>query len=262
MKMTFDQYIANPMGIKNAVYSNREMYRNLYSEKLDKIIVREVGKIKYKLYTSKDDRYFVHLKIPSEVIKNFYYDTVIEFYTDQSGVSVSKSLKDYYIRFYSNDPSFVYTFAYAMIKNELFIKDLVPRMSKEAVKKVASEKNPKAEVGYVKSIYFAYLLMRNYSLFDKLLYSTYGENYDKKILLKNIIHADEKVKARQEAAATLSKSKKIQNKKNSMQDRNPGLATVNTSTISNTKGIGNIAKTNRVKNTVNSVRTVHKTKKI
>ena len=36
--MTFDQYIQNAMGIKNAVISNREMYRTMYTEKLNKIL--------------------------------------------------------------------------------------------------------------------------------------------------------------------------------------------------------------------------------
>ncbi len=48
MKMTFDQYINNPMGIKNAVFSAREMYKELYTKKLNVILVREVGKVLYK----------------------------------------------------------------------------------------------------------------------------------------------------------------------------------------------------------------------
>ena len=52
--MTFDEYIQNPMGKENAVISNRNMYRILYSEKLDKILVREAGNIVYKLYKEKN----------------------------------------------------------------------------------------------------------------------------------------------------------------------------------------------------------------
>ena len=46
MKMTYDQYIVNPMGIKNSVYSNRELYRNMYKEILNKVLLREVGRVK------------------------------------------------------------------------------------------------------------------------------------------------------------------------------------------------------------------------
>ena len=50
--MTFDEYINNPMGIKSAVISNREMYRKMYTEKFDKVMVREVGKMDYQLSIS------------------------------------------------------------------------------------------------------------------------------------------------------------------------------------------------------------------
>lgn len=249
MKMTFDQYINNPMGVKNAVFSGREMYRSLYIEKLDKILVREVGKVKYRLYKNKD-KYYVYMKIPSEVIPNFYYDTVIEFFTDKIGVKSSNSLKEYYIKFYSNDPSFVYTFAHAMLKNDLFIKELVPRMSKEAVKKVAKEKNPKMEIGYVKSIYFTYLLMKNYGLFNKIVFNNESEKFDLKEILSLIEHADIKIEKRQQAQRDISKEKKINKKKEKNIDNSNKNMSYN-SNISNkigkTKNVKKIGKINNIK---------------
>lgn len=258
MKMTFDQYINNPMGIKNAVFSAREMYRNLYTEKLNTILVREVGKVKYMLYMSKKtDKYYVYMKIPSEVIANFYYDVVIEFYTEDSGIKLSKTLKEYNIKFYSNDPSFVYTFAHAMLKNNLFIKDLTPRMSKEAVKNVAKEKNPKSEIGYVKSIYFTYLLMKNYGLFNKVIFQNEARDYSVKELLLQIDHADNKIQARQEAQKELSKSNKIKRKKekesNNINNREITVPFSNTpkstQKIKKVNSVGKIGGINKVKRT-------------
>ena len=247
MKMTFEQYINNPMGIKNAVFSSREMYRNLYTEKLNTILVREVGKVKYKLYKSKKkDRYYVYMKIPSEVIANFYYDTVIEFYTSHSGIGISKTLKDYYVKFYSNDPSFVYTFAHAMLKNDLFIKELVPRMSKQAVKQVAKEKNPKSEVGYVKSIYFTYLLMKNYGLFNKDVFENEAIDFDIKDLLNMIEHADIKVQARQDAQKEMNKSKKIQKNKEREDNNISRNSELSTKPTNRGKKIGVIGKVSSV----------------
>lgn len=260
MKMSFDQYIANPMGIKNAVFSNREIYRNLYTEKLDKILVREVGKIKYKLYRN-DDEFLVYLKIPSEPIEKFYYDVVIQFYTDDIAIKSSRSLKDYYVKFYSNDPSFVYTFAHAMLTNDMFIRDLVPRMSKQAVKKVATEKNPKNEIGYVKSIYFAYLIMRNYSLFEKVNYETYGEKYNKKRLLEEIVHADIKIEARQLAQQELNKKNKKER-----QASNEKRTATNMDNVSYTKtknnNIKGVKRTSMVGYTKKSKNTVKKSSTI
>lgn len=242
MKMSFDQYIANPMGIKNAVFSNREIYRKLYTEKLDKVLVREVGKIKYNLYRNGDE-FLVHLKIPSEPIEKFYYDVVIQFYTDDIAVKASRSLKDYYVKFYSNDPSFVYTFAHAMLTNDMFIRDLVPRMSKQAVKKAATEKNPKNEIGYVKSIYFAYLIMRNYSLFEKVNYETYAEKYDKKKLLGEIVHADIKIDARQLAQQGLNKKNRKERQSAKQSNRSSIDSDNVTYTNNNIKGVKRTSRT-------------------
>lgn len=257
MQMTFDEYINNPMGRENSVMSNREMFRNLYTEKLEKILVRESGKIKYTLYKSKSN-YYIHLKIPSEVISKFYYDTIIEFYPKDNSSQYEKNLKNYNVKFYSNDPSFVFTFAHAMLENDLFVRDLVPRMSREAVKKVAKEKNPKNTVGYVKSLYFSYLLIKRYSLFDKITFDSYAEKYDKMKLLLEIEHADKKIKDRQEAQEKLTKTKSVQRKKdqnkmlrsdsvtsniiNTGIDRIKTIGRVNTVLKSNTSKISNVVK--------------------
>lgn len=212
MKMTYDQYIANPMGIKNAVFSNKEMYRNLYVEKLDKILLREVGKVKYTLLTDDTD-FYIYMKVPSEIVPEFYYDTVIQFYTDDPKIKAERNLKNYYVKFYSNDPSFVFTFAHAMLTNQMFIKDLVPRMSKQAIQKVATEKNPNNQVGYVKSIYFTYLLSKNYGLFNKILFKSEGEKYSRKKILSMVMHADEKVQLRIEAGNDIAKKKRTEKEK-------------------------------------------------
>ena len=206
MPMTFDEYIQNPMGKKNAVYSNREIYRTMYKEKLDKILLRENGTIKYSLYVDKrKDTYYCHLKIPSEVIEKFYYDVVIMMYPDGS-MSALKSLEKYNVKFYSNDPSFVFTFAHAMKVNDMFIDDLKSKMSKKALRTEAKEKNPQNEVGYVKSIFFAYLTMRRYGLFNKIKYET-APAYSKVFILPEIDDADKKIQARQNAVNERNKKK-------------------------------------------------------
>lgn len=206
MEMTFDQYIQNPMGIANAVFSNRDMYRRLYAQKLNKILVRELGHIDYTLYKSKS-KYYVYMKIPSEVIENFYYDVVIEFYEPKDKKLIDSTLKNYNVRFYSNDPSFVYTFAHAFMKNKIFINELKSVMSPEAIKKAAVEKNPYNQVGYVKSIYFTYLIMIRENLFNKLKYAT-AKEVDWKRLNRTITPANIKIAERQDAAKDKAEKRK------------------------------------------------------
>ena len=253
MKITFTQYINNPLGDKSSVITNRGMYQKMYRDKLDKILLREGGKVKYSLYTGKEN-YYIHFKIPSEVVDKFYYDTIIEFYQPDPIKAKSDSLRDYYVKFYSNDPAFVYTFAHAFIKNNLFIEDLTSKMSKEAVKNVAKEKNPKNLVGYVKSLFFAYLLIGDYGLFSKTLYNHNAEKYDKSKLLRLIDHADDKIKARQEAE---EKQKKQQRREKNNSERFNGRD-IKSKDISSSKVV---SKTKMV-NKTNTVKKVGRIKKV
>lgn len=261
MELTFPQYIDSPSGNKNMVWNHKNMYRELYSKKLGEILVREVGKIKYDLYYS-NNTYYIHLKIPSEKIPKFYYDTVVMFYSKDKLVLNSNNLKKYNIKFYSNDPSFVFTFAYSFLKNDLFIRDLIPRMSKEAVKKAAKETNPKNEVGYVKSIYFSYLWMDKEGLFDAFKYRNYGLKYDKIKLLKNIMIADKKIQDRQDADEDIRKKKKIEKKKQKSNKSIKEKIIQKTSTqINNNFNHTKVISTNKVKTIGNVKKATNKFKK-
>ena len=222
MEMTFTQYINNPMGTANAVMSNRTMYANLYKEKFNKVMVRENGKISYKTYRGKS-KFYIHLKIPSETIKSFYYDIVLEFTPPKDKKITPSSLKDYNVRFYSNDPAFVFTFAHAFIHHGLFINDLKDKMSNEAIKEKAKIKNPSNQIGYVKTLYFAYLYMSERNLFNKL---KYVEKYNESVMKSNIEDANDKINQRMKGGEIIKsrhkrdieKLKDINKKRGIMQD--------------------------------------------
>lgn len=252
MKITYTQYINNPLGQRNSVITNRGMYQKMYRDKLDKILLREGGRVKYKLYKGKDE-YYIHFKIPSEVINKFYYDTIIEFYTDKPLVEKSPSLRDYYVRFYSNDPAFCYTFGHAFIQNEIFVKDLLPKMMTDVKKKVAKEKNPENLVGYVKSLFFAYLLIGDYGLFSKTLYDINGESYNKNKLLSNVEHAKDKVRKRQE-----EEEKERKQRARKKENENRFKTEISTKSSKSSSMIKNVRTTQRVK----KIGVTNKTKRI
>jgi len=263
--MTLQEYINNPLGKTNALIPHREMYRQLYADKLNKIMVRENGQVNYTLYES-SDAYICHIKVPSEVVDKFYYDVVIKF-KKEKGI---KNLLDSQVKFYSNDPSFVFTFAHAFIKNKMFIEELEDKMSKEAVKERAYIRNPKDQVGYVKSLYFAYLLMQQRGLFNPVKYEIERKPYSDRILKSNIMHADEKIRLRQEAQEKLNK-KKSDNKeipKPRRQDiihpSSGDTTPVEKPTVSYTNRVGTIGSVKTTKNTnkINKINNVKKTKKV
>ena len=260
MEMTYQQYIDNPMGKRNAVFSQRDMYKALYTEKFDKLFLREAGKIDYTLYTDKlRDRYIIHLKIPSETVKNFYYDAVIMFYTNDVLRRTSPSLQDYNVKFFSNDPAFVFTYLRVFLKNDLLVEDLKPKCSKLALKKDPVQTNPYQVPGYSKILYFAYLFMKNKNLFMKSFYNSYGKKYNASELVKLVEHADDKIAKRQElgAEARVQAREEVKKQAGSVQ-REPISPSGN---ITNSRSSSLIKNTPTVKKS-NTVGRVKATKKV
>lgn len=213
--LSFDKYIDNPAGKGSAVISNRQMFKDMYRNKFNALLVKEQGTIKFTVYEAKDktDSWYIHMKIPSEVVPDFYYDVVVQLYTTDPLKKANANLRNYGARYYSNDPAFVYGFVHAFSQKDMFISDLEPKMSKQALKKVASIKNPNDNIWYVKSLYFAYLTMEKYALFNRITLSQHAKKYTAKNLLSQVMKADDKIKLRQNAAAEIEKKKALGKKK-------------------------------------------------
>lgn len=254
--MSFDKYIDNPSGGASVV-ANRQMYKDMYINKFDKVLVREQGKIEYSVYHADDkfDSYYIYLKIPSEVIPEFYYDVVVRLYTRLAPKKANIVLRSYAVEFFSNDPAFVYTHVHAFVKNKLFIESLKNKMSKRALDNKATERNPKDNVWYVKSLYFAYLAMEKYGLFNRATLNMASKPYNERIFDNKIMHADRKIKMRQEAAEKLAKKEK--------ESRDAQTKAYNAKRNQNNKvPTSNISKVSKVANAAKKVKTARKVKKI
>ena len=134
-------------------------------------------------------------------------------------------MNNYEVQFYSNDPSFVFTFVHAFNKNKLFIKDLESKMSKIALASRADSRNPKDQIGYVKSLYFAYLEMRNLGLFQKVRWDGVSKPYNKSIWTNTVTHADEKVRDRQEKGLAIQRKERREKLKQQNIERNRSFHT-------------------------------------
>lgn len=220
--MTFEQYIKNPSGKGSAVITNRGMYNDLYIKKFNLIMLREGNKFNWTCYKTKDGRYIIHIKVPSEVIPKFYYDVLIEFSPSNKALETSYNLKGYDIRVFSNSPDFMYTHCHAFVKNGLFFTDFASKMPKEALKKPAKQRNPQDAVSYVKSLYFAFLIMNQFSLFQKTNY-VMVDTYNKNTVLQNVMSAEEKASLRQsleQEQREKKKSERISEKRKQEERRN------------------------------------------
>ena len=219
--MCFDKYIDNPSG--GAVFVNRNIYKNMYKEKFEKVLVREQGQIKYHIFKTDNatDTFYIYFKIPSEVIENFYYDVVIKLFTTENVKKNNANLRAYAVQFFSNDPAFVYTHAYAFKTKGLFIEEFANKMSRKALITPATTRNPENTVWYVKSLFFAYLAMEKFGLFQRSMLNQRAVKYKKSEIISKIMPAEQKISQRQHAQEKLDAEKRKEKEDLRRQRQNP-----------------------------------------
>jgi hypothetical protein len=193
--ITFPGYIKNPSGSRAMMVGEKTLAKQLYTDKYNKMMLRVNGKIDYLLYKKDNDRFIIYLKIPSESTETLFYDVVVEFFTKDATQRGLNKLDDYNIRMFSNDPNFIFTFAYVFYERGLIIPELKKKISKVALKNNPAKSNPNKVVGYVKSLYFTYLFMESHGLFNKLNWLNAMTNLGavKDIFEKAVAHSDDKI---------------------------------------------------------------------
>ena len=123
----------------------------------------------------------IHVKIPSEKTKNFYYDVLIEF-SNANRNSSHKQFRSSPIKVFSNCPSFVYTnaklckekgwlidWAIDLYNKEVFEEGTNTKVSMKDKAKEIIDSNvaPKVtDIRYEKSLYFAILYLNAMSPID------------------------------------------------------------------------------------------------
>lgn len=210
MIMTLEQWKDNPMGRGNAMISSttREKIRSDYVKRFDALMVRERGRVEYNLFKDTvNNKFYAYLKIPSEVVEKFYYDVVLEFSATSDIEDAGRNLMKYNVKFFANDPAFVFTYVRAYDKMGLFINELESKMARKALREASKVKNPLGVIGYVKSLYFAYLAMYNKGLLNATRFESEARDIDFTYLINHIEDADDKIRRRQEEGEKVQKRK-------------------------------------------------------
>lgn len=211
--MTFEEYILNPMQKQGKVFNAtmREAMRSSYTLKFNNILLREAGKMTYyKFKDKKNNIFFILLKIPSEIVPNFYYDVVLKFFTGPDVENAGRSLNKYNMQVFSNDPSFNFTYAYVFRQNKLTIPELDSKLAKLSKKEEPKESNPEQQIGYVKTLYFAYLYMKQRGLFNSEINWADAEPFSKDKLLSLVQDSDSKIEDRIREGKNVDTRKKIE----------------------------------------------------
>jgi hypothetical protein len=159
-------FIDNPMGKGSMAIPNRQLIRSDLNRRYDNLVRKK--KITYRVYSDKEDYYF-HFKIPSESERNNDYDVVIMFtYDEDKDFSYDHFLNRYYLKFFSNCPSFIFTYAFSFNLYGMFIESLSNKYDDRVLTEDPIVRNPGEIISYEKSIYFAcYYLSQNRNLLTK-----------------------------------------------------------------------------------------------
>lgn len=179
------EFVENPMGKGSNAILNRQLLRDDLNRRYQKLVKDK--KIDLVIYRDKDEYYF-HFKIPSESQRNNTYDVVLHFTIDEDkDFKFDNYLNRYYLKFFSNCPSFVYTYAYAFNLYGLFIEGLSNRYEDIVLNQDPITRNPAEVISYEKSIYFAcYHILQNQKYLNKMILNTISKSFDKNELSRNI----------------------------------------------------------------------------
>lgn len=247
--MLLTEFFNNPMG-KGSAALNIKAIKEKYDERYNnfyKDITHQSFFIKKNIYIS--------VNIPSSV-KGIFYDVVIKFTPNSKSAGSSVIDMDY--QFFSNSPSFLYTYANAYSKKKLLIRELDRKLSREMIKDMAKTRNPYSIISYDYTIYCAlkYILING---FDKI--SVLKMKNNKSSTMSDLYKSVQDWE-------TLQKKRKLQKISNKIEEEEKLKNNHNQNNIEidddSDNGVKRSPKTKKVKNTKNvaKIKKVKKVKKI
>jgi len=173
--MTMDQFLKQPNNKYASSFARRDLIIQNLEDRFARLMNKRKEDFKVIIFNGKDKNQFIfYFKIPSEDIPKLTYDVVLKFIPTTLGCVSNPTLKQYAINVFSNSPNFIYTYAYVYNKDEIVVKELKDKLSKQALEEEPKIKNVNLDYGFEKSVYFA------------LLYMKYN-NLDKKMTIKSFL---------------------------------------------------------------------------
>ena len=169
--MTLQDLMRNPTGPGSAQFAGRKAIIGDLSRRLSVIAAK--NEFETRLFTGEDDEgpcEVWHVRVPSETLPasvGFKWDVVIRLAAPSELTSVGL-VRAAEARVFSNNPSFVFTYANAALKNEVLFEKLArKKLSKKAIDQAGSMRNPSSTMGFEKSIWFAMAIIVNDELYKR-----------------------------------------------------------------------------------------------
>lgn len=188
MPQSLREYLDNPMGKGSTAILNRQLIKDDLNNRYKKLLDKK--KFIYTIYQDGHD-YFFHFLIPSESERDNTYDVVIQFTMGEDNFMSDVNLNRYYLKFFSNCPSFVYTFTYVYNDYDLLIDFLKTKYTDKVLEDNPVVRNPGEIISYEKSVYFACKYLDDHKLLlNKISLSTQIKKHPKKTLLAEVRESD------------------------------------------------------------------------
>lgn len=184
--MNIQQYLDNPMGKGDASMMNRKLIKDSMTMKFHKYYDKKGKLIKIHSFVTATGEYYIHLVLPTESERDNTYDVVFHFYDPEKKFVSSKSIRDYEVQMFSNDPSFGYTFAYVYHKNGLMIDQLVTKIGRDFITRPPVVRNRFEIVNYNKYIFYGALYLLENHYLTRLYLTTHATTYAAAILARRV----------------------------------------------------------------------------
>ena len=120
------------------------------------------------------------------------------------------AIKAYYVKFFSNDSNFVYTYAYSFKSHGVLITELEKLLPFRCISQKPVMRNPDNAMGYNKGIIYAYLIMVRDGLFNKETLNRNCKYANITAIRNTILPFDKKLQERRKIEEELKKAGKEQ----------------------------------------------------
>ena len=184
--MILADFLSNPSG-KGDVGANSKAIATMLDSKYDKLMKEKGKKITCKIYkVLAKEIYYFHLVIPTETERDNSYDVVIELSDLEGQRKGDTSIVKYNARFFSNAPSFAYTYAKVYKNNDLLVKDLEGKFEPEQLSQHPDTRNRYGIVGYDKYLYYGVKYIYESRMLSKLTIGYQSVRYSKTLVVPQI----------------------------------------------------------------------------
>lgn len=189
-----EEFVDNPMGKGSNAIPSRNLIKEDLTQRFNRLINEKEKKVHLDIYRNRDEYYF-HFKIPSESVRQVNtYDVVLHFLLDENDKTMKddKNLNRYMVRFFSNSPSFTYTYAYAFNLHGLLVEGLENKFRPIVLKNLPITRNPGEIISYEKTIFFACIyLLQNKKFLNKMIINAMAKPFKLKEFVSSIRNTDQ-----------------------------------------------------------------------